>query len=385
MKTRNLFVLLMIGYLGLGLSFATAQSSGALSDTTVTETIEEHLGIGPDAGFISAITAMVARSTQEATELAAKIAEVNTQVEMGYLSREEGDARIKELEENFELEMENLGESMEAWGESFGERMEAWGESFEKRWDKNAKDIEARIEGVDPGKSLDTSIAALPSVTQKESKGKTSFDVTSWSFGANSMVNTNLEIGVLGQEITPRGSYFFALSHGKKQKVFGPKSPLIFEYGLNFSSQSFNFSNDKTLEKIETAEGVKTVFANNVDFQQVKRNSWNLSYFEAPIMLHFDFSGNGKVDQSLSLGVGAYAGVRVQSITGQVGTDIEGQNLRINTTNNLNTNLFRAGLQAQVGYKKYKVTGRLDATPLFHDNAFEEETYIGSIGIGMCL
>jgi len=118
MKTRNLFVLLMIGYLGLGLSFATAQSSGALSDSTVTETTEERLGIGPDAGFVSAITAMVARSTQEATELAAKIAEVNTQVEMGYLSREEGDARIKELEENFELEMENLGESMEAWGKA---------------------------------------------------------------------------------------------------------------------------------------------------------------------------------------------------------------------------------------------------------------------------
>jgi len=183
MKTRNLFVLLMIGYLGLGLSFATAQSSGALSDSTVTETTEERLGIGPDAGFVSAITAMVARSTQEATELAAKIAEVNTQVEMGYLSREEGDARIKELEENFELEMENLGESMEAWGESFGERMEAWGENFEKRWNKNAKDIEARIEGVDPGKSLDTTIAALPSATQKEPKGKTSFDVTSLILG----------------------------------------------------------------------------------------------------------------------------------------------------------------------------------------------------------
>jgi hypothetical protein len=45
MKTRNLFVLLMIGYLGLGLSFATAQSSGALSDSTVTETTDERLGI----------------------------------------------------------------------------------------------------------------------------------------------------------------------------------------------------------------------------------------------------------------------------------------------------------------------------------------------------
>ena len=43
MKTRNLFVLLMIGYLGLGLSFATAQSSGALSDSTVLRKLQNWL------------------------------------------------------------------------------------------------------------------------------------------------------------------------------------------------------------------------------------------------------------------------------------------------------------------------------------------------------
>ena len=91
------------------------------------------------------------------------------------------------------------------------------------------------------------------------------------------------------------------------------------------------------------------------------------------MMIELDFSPRGKVDKRLSLGVGGYAGVRIGSENILLGSDYEGDRIRISTNNNYNTHLFRYGLQGQVGIKSWKVTGRIDARTFFQENAFNED------------
>jgi hypothetical protein len=114
----------------------------------------------------------------------------------------------------------------------------------------------------------------------------------------------------------------------------------------------------------------------------IRRNSFSQAFFTIPVMIELDFSPRGKVDKSLSLGVGGYAGVRIGSGNMLLGSDSEGDRIRINTNNNYNTHLFRYGLQGQVGIKSWKVTGRIDARTFFQENAFNEDVYVGSFTLG---
>ena len=78
-----------------------------LTETDTNEVQVEIEGIDPDSGLVSALTEIIAVSTQEATKLAARIAEVESLVEAGTLTEEEGEARIEALEAEFEAKMES--------------------------------------------------------------------------------------------------------------------------------------------------------------------------------------------------------------------------------------------------------------------------------------
>jgi hypothetical protein len=114
----------------------------------------------------------------------------------------------------------------------------------------------------------------------------------------------------------------------------------------------------------------------------IRRNSFSQAFFMVPVMIELDFSPRGKIDNALNLGFGGYAGVRLGSQNILLGSDSEGDRVRIRTNNNYNTHLFRYGLQGQVGIKSWKVTGRIDARTFFQENAFNEDVYVGSITLG---
>ena len=92
-----------------------------LMESDTNEVQVEIEGIDPDSGLISALSEIIAVSTQEATKLAARIAEVEALVEAGTLTEKEGEARVEALEAEFEAKMERFGESMEAWSNEFGD------------------------------------------------------------------------------------------------------------------------------------------------------------------------------------------------------------------------------------------------------------------------
>ena len=132
---------------GLSASASTYNPLGTtLTETDTNEVQVEIEGIDPDSGLVSALSEIIAVSTQEAIKLAARIAEVEALVEAGSLTEEEGEARIEELEAEFEAKMERFGESMEVWSDEFGDKIDAWGEEFSKKWEQRNEDLEKTIE-----------------------------------------------------------------------------------------------------------------------------------------------------------------------------------------------------------------------------------------------
>ena len=431
-KTTTTAALLAMGYLALGLS-ANGATTGELTSLasylpkltytsveieeeleelsvedkadfvrfttpTVTDTNEVRVeidGIDPESGLIDAITEIVTMSTTEATKLAAQIADIKAQVEAGTLTEEEAEERIEALEKNFEERMESFGESMEEWGEEFGERMEAWGEEFGKKWEEKAEEMERSIENGEMANDFDMKMdfdvdvpdmpemPSMPSAPKKSNK-KT-FDYFDFHIGANSFRDAS------GYSTTTEGllssweSLNTRFSFGTKRKIGGAASPLVFQSGLGLEANTFSFNNDHMIVKVPPASNgadATTEIVPVTDLTDIRRNRFEQLYLEIPVMLNLDFSKRGKVDNSLTLGVGAYGGVRLSSESRLLGSDSEGQRMQIRTNNNYNTHLFRYGLQAQVGLNSWKVTGRLDARPFFQDGAFNEEVYVGSVTLG---
>ena len=309
-------------------------------------------------------------------------------MEAGTLTEEEGDARVKELTESFEQRMESFGESMEAWGEEFGEKMETWGEEFSKKWEDRAEELEKSIES---GVTVDIEIRDLDEEESdslsiplpKKKSNKTQFNNFAFHLGANSFRTMNGNSTSTEDLLNHYESLTFRSIFNVKNKIGGAGSPLLISFGYELEGLAFSFKNDNTIVKVDQPSGeATTAIVPVTGVTDIRRNSFSQAFFTIPMMIELDFSPRGKVNKSLSLGVGGYAGVRIGSENILLGSDSEGDRIRINTNNNYNTHLFRYGLQGQVGIKSWKVTGRIDARTFFQENAFNEDVYVGSVTLG---
>jgi len=371
MKSRKLLVLIAIAYTMLGLRLNGMNNTFFPTDTN------EVGGVREEASLVEAVADMVAKSTAEATKLSAEIAEINARAAAGEITEDQAEKEIEAAEAAFEARMEVLSESMEEWGESFGERMEKWGENFGKRLEEDLEDLDDL--------DIDIDITELEEVEKpKPASTKKSFDYFELQVGTTYLVDNNQNISTIGKEINPFKSNTLGVSFGKKHKVFGPASPLVYQIGIGVRSESFQFNDGLTLAKVQTPAGVETQLVTPTGFNQINRSTWTISYIEAANMLHIDLSPRGKVDKHIDLGVGFYLGARATSMSSVFGTDLENEPLTLQAGSNMNTAFTRYGWQAQLGYKTFKITGRLDASNLFQADAYPEDTHIASLAIGWC-
>ena len=358
-----------------------------LTESDTNEVQVEIEGIDPDSGLISALSKVIAVSTQEATKLAARIAEVEALVEAGTLTKEEGEARIESLEAEFEAKMERFGESMEAWSDEFGEKVDAWGEEFSKKWEERAEELDEsiadRVEG-DIQLKLDFD---NEEEEEEDTSVKVKFDSFEFHIGANSFRTMDGNDAASNAYLSPLQSLTGRSFLGVKRRIFGPKSPLVIQSGIGFESLGWSFNNDRTIVKtvVDPASASTSEIVPIENISGVRRNRWDQFYIELPVMLHLDFSKGNTVDQGLSLGVGGFAGLRTSSQSIVHGADSDGDRVINRTISGYNTHLVRYGLQAQAGFKKIKLTGRLDAQAFFRPGTFEEEVVVGSLALGFVL
>ena len=216
---------------------------------------------------------------------------------------------------------------------------------------------------------------------------KVKFDSFEFHIGANSFRTMEGNDAASNAYLSPLQSLTGRSFLGVKRRIFGSKSPLVIQSGIGFESLGWSFNNDRTIVKtvVDPASASTSEIVPIENISGVRRNRWDQFYIELPVMLHLDFSKGNTVDQGLSLGVGGFAGLRTSSQSIVHGTDSDGDRVINRTISGYNTHLMRYGLQAQAGFKKIKLTGRLDAQAFFRPGTFEEEVVVGSLALGFVL
>lgn len=376
------FCLLFALILSFHLS-ASIDTANVPSDTTGNNNGADQSEHGALSGIL--------HSVPEAIKLGAKIAEVETLVEKGVLTKEQGEERIDELEAEFEHKMDQLEEIIVHGVEENAEHIEEWSEEFGKKWEERTKELEESLDGeIDSDFDL-RNLNLDDEVDQEEAeeeREKTNFEVFNFHLGINAMRTANGGPTSFENNLSALSSITGRWAIGGQRRIGGPKSPLLIKSGMAFESLGWSFNNDLTVEKVPGAspdDPSTTSLTPITGISGIRRNRWDLTYLELPLMVVLDFTKGNAVSQGLSIGFGGFGSLRTSSRNLIYGTDSDGDRIISRTTNGYNTHLFRYGLQAQLGFRSIIVSGRLDARPFFKSGAFTEELYVGSLSFGFAL
>ena len=161
---------------------ASIDTTYVQSDTTGTPGATDQSEHGALSGIL--------HSVPEAIKLGAKIAEIETLVEKGVLTEEEGKARIEELEAEFEHKMDQLEDIIVHGVEENAERIEEWSEEFGKKWEERTKELEESLDGnIDVEFDLrDLNLDdEVDQEEEEDEKEKTNFEVFNFHIGINGM------------------------------------------------------------------------------------------------------------------------------------------------------------------------------------------------------
>lgn len=213
---------------------------------------------------------------------------------------------------------------------------------------------------------------------------KTKVGVFEFQLGPNMMVLGDRSLAAAMDDVNVGLSWQSHVLFGQKRRIGGVKSPVQFETGFGLTSTTFSFKNDMTIDKDPMMFGATNLIPIS-GMSNVRRSNWSIGTFEIPAILHLDFSPKGTFNNGINIGFGVMGRMRYISQARFNGEDFDGDFYTESRVNGFHTRLLNYALIGQVGYKKLKVTGKLEQLPLFHTNYFLEEVYLGSITVGFSL
>ena len=217
-----------------------------------------------------------------------------------------------------------------------------------------------------------------------EETPKTKVGVFGLHFGPNTLVLSDRSMASSMDNINAGLSWESRIFFGQKRRIGGVKSPVQFETGLGIGSSVFSFKNGMTIDKDPMMFGAANLVPIS-GLSNVRRSNWSISSFDVPAILHLDFSPKGTFNEGLNIGFGVMGRIRYLSQASYNGADMNGDFYTEVRTNGFHTRLLNYALVGQLGYKKLKITGKLEQLPLFKDSYFHEEAYLGSITVGYSL
>ncbi len=369
--------------------------------------------------IIREVTKQATKIQQQQQELLAK---VDKQLANGEITEEEAEEMRDKINERTEENMEMIGELMEAWGETYEAKMEAWGEEYEAR-------LEAWEAEMDERTKKDGSAATMPPLPpmppmppagESSSKGQKIIinedgivikkgddgeEPFAWKFNEDNdddnedegtsdedgnttekkkSIERTIGYGTInlgfnqqlagGTDFISNGpeeldfwrSREFNLGFGGKTRIGSPYSKLYVLYGAEFSWHGFRLNNNNLLmqnaDSAYIGSGMDTT-------RSIDRSSYHIAYFTVPVMLQLDFSKLGKTDESFTLGVGGYAGVRLGAKRKLEFNSPAYDDGEEKIKDDFFTEQFRYGLMAQVGWDSFKITAKYDLNNFFKENA----------------
>lgn len=377
--------------------------------------------------IVKEVTARSMKIQQQQKEL---LAQVDKQLANGEISEEQAEDMRDMINDRTEESMEKIGELMEAWGDAYEARMDAWEEQYEAQMEAWQAQVEAQAGqenaeipplpplppvppmNATPGDSSNKKIEKIiignnGIIIKRGSDGDEPFalrfkdeekeehehhqsdnkkiESTDGYFDINFGFNQQLRGGKefiynSPDELKFWGSNEFNLGFGGKTRIGSPFSKFYIKYGGEFSFHDFKLQEDNYLRK--TGNGTVDIVKDTS--RSITFSKYKIAYFNVPVMLQLDFSKVGQRDESFTIGVGGYAGLRLGAKRKMVYSDELYNNVEETLKDDFYTNQFRYGLMAQIGFGSFKITGKYDLNKFFRED-HGPDYQLASVTIGWTL
>jgi hypothetical protein len=193
-------------------------------------------------------------------------------------------------------------------------------------------------------------------------------DLTYWSgfdVGVNMLMNNQFEPKFTEEHLLmdPAKSFSYSFNFFEQRLRFGTDHVGLVT-GLGFTHSRFGFSNDR-LRLASNADStygmIDSALVNGFNLNQLR-----VSYFNIPVLLHFNTSKDPKKNFHVSMGI--IGGVRIASKM-KYKYDVLGGESKDKTKGRYNLNAFQASLTARMGYRNFGVFANFDMLPLFETGA----------------
>lgn len=340
-----------------------------------------------------------------ASEFQAEMAEIDRQEEAGEITAEEAEERREVASERFEEKAELLAEEMEEWTDQMEDQMEREDQEWET-WAKQWEDGDSLPEPMNPpmaptpphkGQRIiitedgiriedneveeEIIIGEDPCEHCDDDDHYTQNEfVVGFHVGWNTMYNDDFQLSSGGAEVKFFDSWAYDLEFGHKVRL-GSTSPFLFYYGMNFSWH--NIETRKSLVKFEDVNGVPSAaFQDRTDISNISETEFDIVYWDIPMMFILDLSGDD-FDDSFTLGLGGYGGVRIGSERETTYTDFRQDEIDEDIDDNFLSNQFRYGLMGQIGWGSFKVTAKYDLNQLFQSEFNTPNYHVASVTLGL--
>lgn len=305
----------------------------------------------------NAIATKIENITKEEKEtLKVEVEAINVQLEKGEITKEQADAKKKELAEARATIIENRIAVVQ---------MELK-DLVQQKVDGN---IKSRHEfSVNWRSKNDT-------VKKSEKRTTTQFV---FAAGVNNLVTDGK---AAGSDFRYWGSHFYEWGITYNTRLLKNNNLLHLKYGYSVMYNNLRPTDNRAFVKTGDQTNLQVSGTNLSDsrFKNV--------YLVAPLHLEFDFSKNKTKDgkaffqshQSVRLGLGGYAGIRLKTKQFQLFDDANNNDITVKEKGDFNVNNFVYGVSAYLGYKETSLYIKYDLNPIFENNAVKQNNI--SLGI----
>jgi hypothetical protein len=308
-------------------------------------------------------------TNNEKDALKKEVDEVNIQLEKGLITKEQADAKKQQLAQTRAKNIENRVASLqEELKNLVQEKVDG---KLEESYKKGSFGI---VFQKSSGKNSEKYQKYKDSMSNVSEKRTTSQFV--FAAGVNNLVTNDK---VENSDFRYWGSHFYEWGLTNNTRILKESNLLHIKYGLSLMYNNLRPTDNRVFVKSgnQTNLAVSPINLTDSRFRNV--------YLVAPLHFEFDFSKtkmNGdkqvfKSHQSVRLGFGGYAGIRIKSKQFQKFDN--DQEYTLKAKGDFNVTNFIYGVSSYIGYGATSLYVKYDLNPLFKDNVVKQNNV--SLGV----
>lgn len=319
---------------------------------------------------------------EEKEALKKEVEEVNVQLENGTISRDEADIKKKLLAEIRAKNIENrVAKEQENLQKIIQEKVDGKIVSEETNTKGGTTLIIGSSRDSIGNNETEILIPSMKIYRGKEHKQNRQSKRTTSQFVFAAGINNLVTDGeVANSDYRYWGSHFYEWGVTWNTRIAKNHNLLHFKYGVSVMYNNLRATENRLFVDNGTTTDLEV---NPVHMKDSRFRNVNIV---VPMHLEFDFSGKKEKDgktyfnthESFRLGIGGFAGLNFKSKQ-IIKYDIDGYDSRNVTKGSFNVNDFVYGVSTYVGYKSTSLYLKYDLSPLFKDNAIDQNNI--SLGV----